>query len=394
MEWAQAKQNDEGLIDVPSSWIYITHYEALNILFRIENALRVFVYCILKENYGAQWTGLQISTAETDSIAISRLTSRRISQQQDFAYLGNRIASPMMYLNSGELIYLIFADNYWPKFAPYLEGKKEILRNKLEEISTIRNSLAHFRPITQDDVDVVKQNCKHAFGGIDACLRELTSCHKIVATNTLDDWYKGLSNIGNEICTITLHESPNKKWIRLQLDYSCALLETSADYDTSIYFLVGNLISPSILDQFEKLAERVLFVNEWMPGLSMPDDKRPEFRKQVSLTFSSATLKVHYKEIAGELKQVLSTLIEDRDLLASDRLARAKLLSADTVQSVYRKRDKGGYWYMNEDSLLSKPPQPSPPEFWGTLGRFGARFVDNAARYPWMPSAICEDFPF
>ena len=47
MEWKQSSEKD-GATVIPSNWIYIHYYEALNTLFRVENSLRVFVYVVLK----------------------------------------------------------------------------------------------------------------------------------------------------------------------------------------------------------------------------------------------------------------------------------------------------------------------------------------------------------
>jgi hypothetical protein len=47
MDWHQAKQVNEA-VQIPDRWLHLHYYEALNILFRFENALRVFVYVILK----------------------------------------------------------------------------------------------------------------------------------------------------------------------------------------------------------------------------------------------------------------------------------------------------------------------------------------------------------
>jgi hypothetical protein len=397
MDWEQAKDNKNGTFQIPGSWIHISHYEALNILFRMENALRIFVYCVLKESYGSDWVGLQISTLETESIAIGKLAARRISQQQDFAYLGKKIACPMMYLNSGELIHLIFADKYWPKFAPFLEGKKEILRNKLEEISTIRNSLAHFRPVTQDEVDVIRQNTKHVFRGIEACLREITSCSKIVPTNTQDDWYKELSTLGNELCKVSLYESPNGKWVRMEIQFSCMVIGTSAGFgENSHHFELINLSSPEILQHFGALSKRVIFVSEYMPRPRMPDDRRPSYRKQVSLMFSAKSMRECYKELSDDLKNMLTLIIEERDLISNDHLARGRLLEVDTTYAWINTDDKGrSRWVMQEDKLLSSTPEDAPPEYWGTIGRWPAGFIDTASRYPWMPSAVSSDeFPF
>ena len=45
MQWKQATIIAGGL-DIPARWVYVHYYEAFNLLFRIENALRIFVYIV------------------------------------------------------------------------------------------------------------------------------------------------------------------------------------------------------------------------------------------------------------------------------------------------------------------------------------------------------------
>ena len=146
MWWKTATKKD-NMTSIPRSWISIHYYEALNALFRIENSLRVFVYVILKNNMFEKWTEISITSDDKEPSTIKKIANRRTEQAQDFGYLGYLINCPLMYLTSGELIRLITDDNYWPYFNEYFHAKKEIIKSKLDEISVIRNSLAHFRPM-------------------------------------------------------------------------------------------------------------------------------------------------------------------------------------------------------------------------------------------------------
>ncbi|MCK4373616.1 MAG: hypothetical protein KAW61_10725, partial [candidate division Zixibacteria bacterium] len=55
MEWKKAKHVKGNLFEIPERWLNLHYYEALNILFRVENALRVFVYIVLKKEYKSEW---------------------------------------------------------------------------------------------------------------------------------------------------------------------------------------------------------------------------------------------------------------------------------------------------------------------------------------------------
>ena len=161
MDWKSAKRKDDGTLEIPDRWLHLHYYEALNILFRMENALRVFVYVVLKNNFKDKWSEAAIQTLEDNQSTIAAAAAKRLAQARGFGYLGYEISSPLMYLNSGELVRLICSDTYWELFKPFFRGKKEIIRTKLDEIGSVRNALAHFRPLKYDDVEVIKQNVSH-----------------------------------------------------------------------------------------------------------------------------------------------------------------------------------------------------------------------------------------
>ena len=127
MEWEKAEVISKELnttYKIPNRWLFIHYYEALNILFRIENSLRVFVYAILKNTFYDDWTNIQIDISDDQKMTISAIAKKRIRQAQDFGYLGYEISSPLMHLNSGELIRMITSAEYWKYFSTYLRGKK------------------------------------------------------------------------------------------------------------------------------------------------------------------------------------------------------------------------------------------------------------------------------
>jgi hypothetical protein len=154
MDWESATTKDDVTLSIPGRWLLLHYYEALNILFRMENALRVFVYVVLKNHFHERWEQTNIKTTDDEQTTIASAASKRQAQARGFGYLGYEIASPLMYLNSGELTNLICSDAYWTLFKPFFRGKKDIMKNKLDEIGTVRNALAHFRPIKYDDIEL------------------------------------------------------------------------------------------------------------------------------------------------------------------------------------------------------------------------------------------------
>jgi len=272
---------------------------------------------ILKNEFKEKWPDTELQLDEQTKSTISAAASKRISQSKGFGYLGYEINSPLMYLNRGELTRIIDAKAYWPIFEPFFRGKKEIIRNKLDEIAAIRNALAHFRPLKPDDIEVIKQNVKHVFLGIEQCLTEMTQTHRTVPTNTEHAWYKELSTLGSSLCDVRLFQNNAGTWIRLQIEYTCAMLQNSGPGDFRS-FTVSNLISPAILKAFPGLARHCIFATEIVPHSEVTRDTAPAFKKIISATLSRATINNHHAEINASMgKYVLDKAASARDIIAA-----------------------------------------------------------------------------
>ena len=111
MEWKSSSRTDQGLFKIPKRWLHIHYYEALNILFRFENSLRVFVYSVLKNGFLDKWKECTFSVGEADPESIRNLASKRIKQAESFGYLGFDITAPLMHLTSGELVELVVSES-------------------------------------------------------------------------------------------------------------------------------------------------------------------------------------------------------------------------------------------------------------------------------------------
>lgn len=395
MEWKSATTKENGAISVPESWLFLHYYEALNILFRMENSLRVFVYVVLKNKFKEKWTDTSLQTAEDQQTTIAATALRRMAQAKGFGYLGYEISSPLMYLNSGELTQIICAESYWNLFKPFFRGKKEIMRNKLDEIGTVRNSLAHFRPLKYDDIELIKQNVKHVFVGIEQCFQEMTVTHRVIPTNTEGAWYKNLTTLGSTHCTLQLFQSSSEEWVRVNVTYTCAILRQtgSGDYRT---FYVTNLISPAVIKCFPALARHCTFVTERIPHTTMPKDGAPKFEKGISFVFRRDALVENHVEICGAIKDVFLKVEMETELIQNDNLARGQLI--DSVQIwYYVEKTTGDHksWSNNIDELKCGFGEDDPSEYWGAIDVYGSDFIAASVRYPWMPSDISkEEIPF
>jgi len=263
MDWKNAHLQDDGSVKVPESWLHLHYYEALNILFRFENSLRVFVYVILKNELQDKWNEASF-TSNGDQKTIKNMASKRIKQAESFGYLGFEVKAPLMHLTSGELVEIITADAYWKIFNCYFKGNKEIIKNKLLEIGTVRNSLAHFRPIKPEDIELIKQNSRHTLMGVEECLNNIYSFSARVPTNTEDAWYKSIESIGNEFVSLTPHYSKNEKYVNIKLAFKSPQLDKN-ELMTSFYSFKLGKINPANIFLFDaNIAKSMIYAVEYV----------------------------------------------------------------------------------------------------------------------------------
>lgn len=396
MEWKQPVRAEDGSVKIPESWIFLRYYEALNVLFRIENALRVFVYIVLKNELKDNWVDAHVRGDDEES-TVGALAKKRMGQAKTFGYLGHAIACPVMHLNSGELTRLIVSDAYWTLFKPYFLGSKEIIKNKLDEIGSIRNSLAHFRPIQSDDVDVIKQNSRHVLLGIEQFLNQVLKQHNVIPTNTKDEWYKSLKTLGTNQCAFTFQQSEDEEWIRLSLEYACPIIRKSARGREHLSYTVLSIKSSAVLIQQPEIAQDICYLLEHLSYPQMLKDHDAKFRKTLSLVLSRSMLRAQHQNLKKSLEALLLTVAKETELIQKDHLARGQLVYSATVDTFFLKHNDEGQWrWHNYEKLCTPVVANDLPEYWGNLELLDlGHSVATTNRYPWMPEAIStEEVPF
>lgn len=385
MDWRKPERT-EARVAIPENWLFLHYYEALNALFRVENALRMFVYVVLKNSRKLKWTDLQLSSDDGGETTIAAIAKRRLAQDDKFGYLGYRIASPLMHLTTGELIRLIFADSYWPMFAEFFPASREIARTKLDEIGNIRNAVAHFRPIKGDDVEVVKQNANQVLSGIEVALVNVLSTVAIVPSNTADAWYAPLRQVAGPYSNVTFRQSENEKWVQVRLVYTCSVV--GRPYIGSSYrtWPVLTVQSPSVLRRAPAILENVVFVAEQSFVMDETQEE-PIIRKFVEFVFSRATLDESYAAIKTDLERVVALITEETDLIREDNLARGTLVRMGEATASKNKE----FWTTNTNGMRSRRATDDPAEYWGERMGVDSNFVTSTTSYPWMPADVSEE---
>lgn len=396
MEWKQAQVNKDGLVEIPRQWVFLHYYEAFNLLFRIENALRVFVYLILKNEAGKDWTSVQISGDGGEDTTLESLAKKRIAQCQSFGYLGFPVTSPIIHLTSGELVRFITSDTFWPRFKDFFPGKREIMRTKLDEIGTIRNALAHFRPIKADDVDVLKQNSRQVLIGVEELLNAALTQGDTVPTNTQDEWYTSLSTLGSENCSLTLKQSKDEKWICAQLQYECPVLRHEIDNDSYSTAQVLTLQTPHAVRSLNSIRQAVTYVAESVYYPRYSKGGGLDVNKQVRFVFYKPRLKETHDTLRAEFERMIREIENETDLIQQDNLARGQYIRSSLLRAYSEKRGESKYWIWTYAEMYSPPAYNDPPEYWGNIS-FSSwpNLVTGMSNYPWMAESVSKaGFPW
>lgn len=385
MDWKKATIDENGKTKIPERWLHLYYYEALNILFRFENALRVFVYAILKNELAEKWDLAAIS----DGCTIRSETKKRITQAKEHGYLGYEVSSPMLYLNSGELIQVITSEAYWKHFAPYFKASKSIVQTKLQEIGTVRNSLAHFRPIKEDDIDLIKQNSKHVLLEIENCLIRLTSISDVVPTNSNENWYKEIKSIGGETTKTSVYSSPDNHWIRIELSYRIPILEKTKYTEEYFSYKVGNIRTSQLLRKFSAIKNNCVYVSEFPVYGQLSENFDISASKLISIVFSRLILEKNLGEVVTAIKNIALTIDNETDLLLKDNLARGELVESVHASATVRDGVGGNrYWHVAMDNLNTALTEIDDVEFWGRRAHYQSDFISATPHYPWMPSSV------
>lgn len=391
MDWKRANKNNQGFLSIPKRWLHLHYYEALNILFRFENSLRVFVYVVLKNDLFDRWLDCNLSSAGSDQKSIKGIAAKRINQADNFGYLGFDIKAPLMHLTSGELVELITADAYWPKFRNYFKGNRDIIKNKLLEIGTIRNSLAHFRPMKAEDIEVVKQNSRHTLLGVEQCLASVFTQSLRVPTNTSESWYKSLSTLGTNQITTTLHYSTDEQWVNVRLAFKSPILEKEKHWENFYSYRLGKINSPNILLNHMQIKKHVIYLSESNSYPVLTDGYDIDITKSLNFVFGKSTIVANGTAIAEEFTDVLAKINEECELLKQDNLARGSIVETASGTSWWQENEEGreSRWNHNYADLAQPYRCDDPDEYWG-LHQYTTDVVAGCRRYPWMPDDISD----
>lgn len=387
MQWKIVTKKD-GKYDIPFEWLKFHYYDALNTLFKIENSLRVFVYVVLKCKYRERWEERPIQSDAGTQATIASIAKRRINQEEKYGYLRNPVSCSMMYLTTGELIRFITSDAHWTLFRKYFSGAKEVIRLKLDEISSVRNTLAHFRPLSRNCVDFIKQNALQVLHSVEKFFSEVMVQYKVVPTNTDDQWYKELSVLTEDSDVLSFFQSQSEDWVRVQIKYDCPIVFIK-DYIGQISYNVLTIKTPAILVHYPELAGMISYITESLPFDWIVQKLPPLFGKEVNLVFSRDLLDDEHAKVRSVLSELLLRITEETRMIKQDYLARGEIVDLVRVNAIRDKASNGEiYWQVNQQALSVPVSHHDPPEYWGSF-HYPVRgnFITDTYLYPWFSPA-------
>lgn len=400
MEWAEAVTDDEGRLKLPDGWLPSEYYDALNVLFRVENALRVFAYVVLKNAHGEKWLDVSLKSDDLSSGTIASVARQREEQDKKHGYLGRDVSSPLMYLTSGEVIRLMLSDGEWPHFAGYFVAARELIRSKLEEIGNIRNALAHFRPLTKEDVQLVKVNAKHVLGLAEQAVGQVLNCSQVVPTNTAEEWYGAISRANATPLEVAMHQSEDGRWIALKAKFDCEIVRPSVEGATYMNPGVLVLDTGAILKEFGALRGYLTCLSEETPSKHVRGPNDARFSKRIVLTLSRVVLQRSHAEVVELLAKLRKRVADEAELIRQDNLARGTLVRVATVVGRKDKIGDKSYWICGVDPLKCPQSAGDGSEYWGPSPKLAVgNWVSGARDYPWIPGGLSlivdtADIPF
>jgi hypothetical protein len=363
---------------IPGEWLAVHYFEAMNCLFRIENALRLLVYIVLKKEYQANWININISSDDAQSFSLASLAAKRADSDRRFGYLLMETKCPLMFLTAGELVRIILSESNWKLFKPFFAAAQDLLKTKLQEIVCIRNAFAHFRPVTPDQVEILKQNGSQILNKFQKEFDELLFGNAGVR---FPKWELALT-AQNDDEPALLHcdaaISKSGRWVFLNIKSPTHLIKLNTVNETRQINIRG-LDLQKFLKTFNNVRQRCLIATErgeasfWGGDSGSP----PKISKTIRLVFPNAA--------ARQPDTQCDLLPSEITKSPSESAAHFDVLSTYTTYARRVSLGKSRPWIIDTFTLLDHNLSDLP-ENWGPHPdhEFEQQTLTGLPKYPWM----------
>lgn len=126
------------------------------LLGEAECQLRCLVQDRMFEQYGEDWFETLRQTHPKKSDNLGKLVSQRQKEQKQFGDAASDFILDYAYI--GDLKDIVFAE--WSIFQPTLGGSKAEWERRFQDITKVRNPMAHHRPVPADVLQEAERSCK------------------------------------------------------------------------------------------------------------------------------------------------------------------------------------------------------------------------------------------
>lgn len=386
------------------------YYDTFEILFKFENWLRIFVYVILKLNYGSAWINTKINEKDT----ISTIFKRRLYEMRTMGHIGRVTNNPMLHLTLDDLMHIISNDTNKKFFNPYLPASIErVYKPKLLEIIQIRNNLVHFREVNRSESNRLSILMEDFLKPIKILLLELVQIFnslqqfdydfnvKELLPTKMDDWQSNYLNLqlkSKQFTSVNLYK--HKDWIYfiLRIEPLEDEIELYRIDPLKIISVINNIIPHLIFfSRFEiQFHDDNRDPSDWLQGMifCISDKVFKNVQEELFSIFSSLV-----DEIEREF-QKLHIFFEKNTSFKSDELRRKEISSSafftftkereiqawtdDLIDHIDEKEGKSEYNGKEVDF-----PIPNIIENWSSISKNSkiSRLEDMG--FPWINIIHC-----
>jgi hypothetical protein len=124
---------------------------AFSLVYEIESYLRSLVKWEAASLYGKVWVGSVVSEP------IQQAIKQRRHQERSLNLFDSPSSSSLAFLNLSELLDLIVGEPLWSKAFSKRFPPRELLEGEFRKLTALRNKLAHFRRVSDRDVDLLRR---------------------------------------------------------------------------------------------------------------------------------------------------------------------------------------------------------------------------------------------
>jgi hypothetical protein len=133
---------------------------AYSILFDLEVILRELIAVGLVQKYGSRWDKHGLPND------IRQKVREGVSSERATRWTQLTLHHPLYYLDFPDLKKLIINNANWPSSFELVFTKKGAVESSLSEIELIRNKIAHSRPLSEDELEILVAAKAKLFAGL------------------------------------------------------------------------------------------------------------------------------------------------------------------------------------------------------------------------------------